>query len=649
MNAGLYNSRTLQIYLRLLRHSYPHIDTAQFLKKTGLEPYQVNDPGHWLSQDETDQFYHVLVEETGNPDIAREAGHFAASPDGLGLMENLFLGFLGPAKAYSAAGKIARSLTRSSVYTTKELSPNRVEITVDFLPGIEERPYQCQSRIGYLESVPLHFAGTLPQVEHSECIFEGGHCCRYLVSWRMPKNVWLARTRNFLTFVFLAALVPLLTVSPLWTLQTFLPGCISLLAIMSFLLEKQDKQSLTQSLAQLRDSTERLDEQIKKNYDTAKITSELGRVLNQRNTRKDVLDKVVQTLDSRLEFPRGFILALDENHNRLNYQTSYGFEPSQISLFEKMSFETGNTGAENDNVFVRCVTGQDPIFLPDPQSIKEQMSGRSYFLARRLGFESLICVPIFCEGEAVGILGVESQGSEKPLRQSDLSLLMGIAPIIGVSLRNADFIEARERQFHSILEVLAATIDARDPLTSGHSLRVTEFAIAICQQMNLSNAYTEMIRVAALLHDYGKIAVPDSILKKPGRLTEIEYEEVKKHCRRTREILERIHFEGIFRQVPEVAACHHEKLDGSGYPYGLRGKEIPLGARIIAVADFFEALTSKRHYREPMGISEAIELLEAGSGSHFDPKVVAAFMRCLETISSSEIFSKATSNLFNSA
>ena len=139
-----------------------------------------------------------------------------------------------------------------------------------------------------------------------------------------------------------------------------------------------------------------------------------------------------------------------------------------------------------------------------------------------------------------------------------------------------------------------------------------------------------MISVASLLHDYGKIGVPDSILKKPGRLTKEEYETVKTHAQKTQSILEQINFEGIFRQVPEVAGSHHEKMDGSGYPNGLKGEEIPLGARIIAVADFFEAVTSKRHYRDPLPISYAFRLLEKGRGVHFDEKVVDAFIRYCE-------------------
>jgi HD-GYP domain-containing protein (c-di-GMP phosphodiesterase class II) len=204
---------------------------------------------------------------------------------------------------------------------------------------------------------------------------------------------------------------------------------------------------------------------------------------------------------------------------------------------------------------------------------------------------------------------------------------MLLTPAVGMGIQNAAITETKERQFNSILQVLASSIDARDPLTAGHSERVTRFAVGICGELGLSEEYTEMIRVASLLHDYGKIAIKDSILKKPGSLTAGEYEEIKTHASKTREILEKIEFEGIYKEVPEIASCHHEKWDGSGYPNNFKLEEIPLGARILAVADVFEAITSKRHYRGPMPLQEAFEVLESSKGKHFEPRIVEAFFR----------------------
>ncbi|MDP2790268.1 MAG: HD-GYP domain-containing protein, partial [Rectinemataceae bacterium] len=182
------------------------------------------------------------------------------------------------------------------------------------------------------------------------------------------------------------------------------------------------------------------------------------------------------------------------------------------------------------------------------------------------------------------------------------------------------------RVFKSILLVLAASIDARDSLTAGHSEKVTEYSVAICKEVGLSTDYCEMIRVAALLHDYGKIGVPDNILKKEGKLTPEEFEVIKTHAAITSEILAKINFEGIYSEAPEIAGGHHEKMDGSGYPRGLKGMDIPVGARIIAVADYFDSITSKRHYRDPMPIHEAFPLLLQEAGTHLDKKLVDAFI-----------------------
>jgi len=204
---------------------------------------------------------------------------------------------------------------------------------------------------------------------------------------------------------------------------------------------------------------------------------------------------------------------------------------------------------------------------------------------------------------------------------------MGIASVLGVSIRNAELHEQRNRQLKSILKALAASIDARDPYTAGHSEKVTEYAVGICKEMNMPSDYTEVVAVAASLHDYGKIGISDALLKKEGLLTAEEYETVKTRSVKTRKILEKIEFHGPYSLVPEIAEAHHEKLDGSGYPRGLKGHEIPIGSRIIAVADFFEAITAKRLYRDPIPVDEAFEMLRRESDVHFSREIVEAFIK----------------------
>jgi putative nucleotidyltransferase with HDIG domain len=316
------------------------------------------------------------------------------------------------------------------------------------------------------------------------------------------------------------------------------------------------------------------------------------------------------------------MLANQEN-TRLIFRAGFGYTQEKLNLLKKSAFHLDRPGAKG--VFVSCYKDQKPFLINDISEINHRLSPRSQAFAKKIGSQSFICCPIICEGKSLGVLAVDNLKSKKPLVDSDLNLLLGLSHVIGISVRNVELLEARDRQMQSILQTLAASIDARDPLTAGHSAKVTEYAMGICEELNIPQKKCEAIRVAALLHDYGKIGVPDAILKKPDRLTLDEYEIVKTHVDKTRVILEQINFSDEFSQVPQIAGAHHEKTDGSGYPLGLKGEQIPLGARIIAVADFFEAITAKRHYREPLPVDIAFQLLDKECGIHFDKNIINAF------------------------
>jgi HD-GYP domain-containing protein (c-di-GMP phosphodiesterase class II) len=319
------------------------------------------------------------------------------------------------------------------------------------------------------------------------------------------------------------------------------------------------------------------------------------------------------------------ILLSSANNKKLIFKTGFGYTTEQLNILKNSSFNIDKP--DSKATFVVSFNKKIPFIVNDVEDIKNKITQHSFEFARKMGTKSFICVPIIYENDSLGLLVVDNINTKRPLLQSDINLLMGIAPQIGISIRNAMLIKSKLEQFNSILFVLAASIDARDFLTAGHSEKVMEYSIGICNELGLSKDYTEMIRIAALLHDYGKIGVPDSILKKSGSLSPEEYKEIQTHAEKTCSILERISFEGLYEQIPKIAGCHHEKLDGTGYPNGLKGDQIPLGARIIAVADFFEAITAKRHYREPMPVDVAMNLLTEESGKHLEKELVEAFKR----------------------
>jgi len=250
---------------------------------------------------------------------------------------------------------------------------------------------------------------------------------------------------------------------------------------------------------------------------------------------------------------------------------------------------------------------------------------------RRTGFvtRNMLCVPMEdSRGGRIGVFQCVNRG-DGDFTDDDLEFLQAIAAQSAIYIQNARLFEARKRMFDSLVDTLAETIESRDPLTAGHSRNVMRYAVNIARRLGLAPAEVEVIRYAALLHDYGKIGVPDNILRKPAALTPSEYEIIKTHVLYTEQILARIHFEDRLRAVPAVAAHHHERLDGSGYPKALRQEEISTGGKVIAVADVFDAMTSRRHYRAPMTIPEAMKIIDADAGERLDADAVAALRRLL--------------------
>ncbi|MDY6792028.1 MAG: GAF domain-containing protein [Thermodesulfobacteriota bacterium] len=240
----------------------------------------------------------------------------------------------------------------------------------------------------------------------------------------------------------------------------------------------------------------------------------------------------------------------------------------------------------------------------------------------------ILCVPV--KNQAGEVLGVIQAINKKDTNfsDSDEDHLMALSSSVAISLENAILFQQQHRQFKSILEVMAASIDARDPLTAGHSQKVTQYAVGIAGELGFKETEIDILSVAALLHDYGKIGIDDHILKKQGKLSHLEYEQVKQHVAITRKILDKMYFTRKYRSVAKIASCHHERLDGSGY-YGLKSQDIPFMSKIIAVADVFEALTAKRYYHKALSPELAFAIIEKDIGTTFDENIVTALKKYL--------------------
>lgn len=251
-------------------------------------------------------------------------------------------------------------------------------------------------------------------------------------------------------------------------------------------------------------------------------------------------------------------------------------------------------------------------------------SGQSVFLQ---SIRSVMCAPVSSVDTVFGVAYVDTIAAEGSFKTPDLEFLVAVCRQAALALEKLHLLTEQKKTFESMVRAFARAIDARDGLTAGHSSRVARYSQAIARYLGLERTECKRIWYAGLLHDLGKIGTREAVLCKTGPLTPDEYEHIKEHPKHTLRILSAIHFTADMADIPRMASAHHERIDGEGYPLGLKGEQIPLGGRIIAVADFFDALTARRHYREPMPLEEVIALLEAGRGRQFDSAVLDAFRK----------------------
>ena len=256
---------------------------------------------------------------------------------------------------------------------------------------------------------------------------------------------------------------------------------------------------------------------------------------------------------------------------------------------------------------------QDSRFNPEP----DRLSGYRT--------KSLLTFPMKGnEGRVIGVFQVVNKHGGGSFTKVDEETLESLGASAAVAVENATLIAEQKRLWLSLIETLAVTVDARDQQTAGHSQRVTRYAAVIGAQMGWDGKDLEKLQAAALLHDYGKIAVRDQFLQKPGKLDDAEFAYMKAHAEKTGEFLAHLVFPHDMREVPLIAAQHHERMDGKGYPKGLGADRIHIGARIVAAADVFDALTAPRYYKPAYPLDKTLEIMDGMSGSHLDPRVMRA-------------------------
>lgn len=343
---------------------------------------------------------------------------------------------------------------------------------------------------------------------------------------------------------------------------------------------------------------------------------EISRVLNSTLVEKVVRRVAVEAATKLMDAEVGSLLLIDAARKELFLEVALGERGDQVKEIRlKMGEGIAGWVAQTGKPLIVDDVQKDPRF-------SKKVDQKTNFVTR-----NMICVPVKIKGRMVGVLQAINKKNQGRFSKGDLEDFSSLANQVAIAIENANLYKELKDTFLSTAGALSDTIEAKDAYTAGHTQRVMEYSLVIGRRLGLPPEEMENLKLAAILHDIGKIGVDDQVLRKQGRLNEEEKRKMRQHTIIGPRIVKRVR--QLHPIIPGIRH-HHEMYDGSGYPDAVKGEEIPLMARIIAVADTFDAMISDRPYRKGLDMESALREIRQFSGKQFDPKVVQALLSAYE-------------------
>ena len=476
----IYNSRVFQTYLDYLNLAHPHLKSQEILERAGMTQTEVADSAHWFSQEQADQFYQIIVEKTGDPEIARKAGRFSASSKGLALTQQYVTGLVNTETALLSMAKIISFFTKGATVEAKRLGQGKVEIISTPNPGVEEKPYQCENRLGSFEAVPKLFTNVYGHVEHPYCFHRGEGACRYIISWDDPQSLRLKLWRNYAMIGAILLATIMFWFLPIESLHFLLASLFCLVVGISLAYGHIKIKELEKFIEHSHSTAEERIEIANTNYNNSLLVQEIGQATAAILNVEELMSKVASLMYQRLSFDRGLIMLADQAKTRLIYTSGYGYFHQEEEYLRKTTFHLDKP--DSKGFFVRSFWDKKHLIITNASELSENLSKKSRHLLESFRVRSLMCIPIIYKDEPLGVLAVDNINSIKPLKKTDINLLEGIASHIAIGINNArsfQKLEESENRYRQTLE----------------SIEEGYFEIDLKQRLLFANkAFSELVR-----------------------------------------------------------------------------------------------------------------------------------------------------------
>ena len=455
MNNGtpLYNSRIIKIFLEYLAEYYPDMETHSILEYAGVTQYEVEDHAHWLTQVQVDRFHEIVVKKTGDSDIARKAGRYSASSKALGPAKQYTLGLVNLATIYMLMGRLYPTMSHGAKVSAKRLGPNRVEIVSTPRPGVDEKPYQCQNRMGMFEAVGKFLTKEFTRIDHPSCFHRGSEDCRYIITWKRPSWLIWKRLRDFSVLFGALVCLSLFFVLPLTDWPLALLPWVTVTMVLSVLSWHLEKKEITRAIQKLGESPMDFMEETKHRYKNALLVEEIGKATSAVQDIDRLLNSVSGLLEKHSGFDRGIIVLANSMNERLSFASGYGYSEGDKEFMQHLEFGLSKPGGKE--IFTSAFKTHKPSPVNNTSELEGDFSKNNIAFLEQMRAESFVCVPIVFENEALGVLAVNNSLSNKPLTESDINLLKGVSYLVASGISNAKAFEKlweSEEKFRSLSE-----------------------------------------------------------------------------------------------------------------------------------------------------------------------------------------------------
>jgi putative nucleotidyltransferase with HDIG domain len=596
-NVSCLNSRAIIEYIR--RHDPSRLPElygslpAPWSQMPEIDQF-LADENNWIPSGLVVQLFESARRITGNARVAFDIGYDSIIHREFSWWQKIFVKFFSsPRRILRRMNMLNTNLNSTKIVELVHDSAGRAVVRWHWREGVVASRDTCAYNMGIYSAIPTLWGQPPARVEERLCHFEGHPFCEICISWT---HTW-TEFRGFLS--------------------QFMPRRSALFSAMEEI--DRDKVLLRQrfeEVSRLNQELTELNADLKQKVVTLKAINGATRTMVSVADTQVVLEQTMSPLVKVLGFDRAMIMLVDKTGERLEY--SYGVGESMEAMGQLRNYSVSLS--RDQNLMVKVLKRKKPVLIRDVKAAGLNPTNRILADFRPSSF--IIC-PLIAEDRVIGILGVDRRGVHKRLTITDSEFLSIFANNIAAVFRRAQLDDDLKNSYISAVRALVQAIEEKDTYTRGHSERVAQMAVEVARRLGLPESEIEYLRFGSILHDVGKIGIPESIVRSPKPLTDAEFKIIQKHPMKGVEILQPI---GFIKDHMYLIRNHHERWDGRGYPDKLAGDEIPLGAQIVATADAYDAMTSSRPYRKGMPPKQAAREIKKNIGTQLSKKVAEAFL-----------------------